>query len=255
MADLATLTHRLENLIIENKPNQNGKKKRNRNRKRRSNDMFGVKAMQLDAPAAGTVVVSRNLAPNLSTRGNITMVCNSELISLIGGLASTRIPLAPFQTTWLNGVASSYSKWRWHKLRLIYVPSCSSSTAGTIVFGLGYDYQDSLPPSIGQATQSFHSVTTVPWAGYNGAYLLNDDAFVKPGPGTVALDLDVNRQTQPWYTYCTAATFPATAADRNQYAPAYLDVTLSGPAVTGFGSLFIKYEALLIEPIAFIDNQ
>lgn len=257
VADIASLQQQIDNLTISNRPNQVGKrrKKRNRARSRRNNNgMFDTNAMMVAAPAAGGGVVTRNLPPQVNTYGQVTIVRNCELISIVGA-SSGRIPLAPFQTTWLEGVASSYSKWRWMKLRLIYIPSCGTSTTGNIVFGLGYDFQDSAPPSVLTASQSFHSVTTVPWAGFEGSYLLNDDSFQRPGPGSVCVDFDVNRQAQMWYTHCTAATFPTTAADKNQYCPAYLDVTLSGPAVTGFGQLFIKYEAALIEPIAFIDNQ
>lgn len=255
VADVAALQRQLDNLTINNRTQPVARRKRrNRARRGRNNGMFDTNAMMVTAPVSGGGIVSRNLPPQINTSGQVTIVRNCELIYLVGAAAG-RIPLAPFQTTWLEGVASSYSKWRWNKLRLIYIPSCGTSTTGNIVFGLGYDFQDSAPPSLLAASQSFHSVTTVPWAGFEGSHLLNDDTFAKPGPGSVCVDFDVNRQALMWYTHCTAATFPATAADKNQYCPAYLDVTLSGPAVTGFGQLFIKYEAALIEPIAFIDNQ
>jgi hypothetical protein len=60
-------------------------------------------------------------------------------------------PGLPGSFPWLSALAGKYEQYRFHKLRFIYVPSCSTSTTGDIILMADYNAQDPLPTTEVQA--------------------------------------------------------------------------------------------------------
>jgi hypothetical protein len=156
----------------------------------------------------------------------------------------------PNNLLWLNGIAASFSKWRWVRLRVIYVPQVPATTAGKLALGLGYDYQDLAPTSMQEIQMMQSSVSSPVWAGFEGACLMHDlNRSVSSVAGAVALDLDVTRCDKPWYKYITSAAFGALApSERNIYGPAEVWIGTSGGVAGTAGDIFCSYEVDLIEP-------
>jgi hypothetical protein len=65
---------------------------------------------------------------------------------------------------WLSNMASNYESYTFRKLAYIYEPTCSTSTAGTVMMGIDYDAADD-PPGSKTELMSFHgAVRSAPWA-------------------------------------------------------------------------------------------
>lgn len=249
----------MANVLANRRVKVNGIKRRNRRKVQgRNTNKAGFNSTRITAPAAGGVILRRGNYPRLqsSADGFSTVLCNTEpltnvVTTALGAFNVSRTQIAPFALTWLTGIATSYSKFKWLRVRLIYVPIVPTSTTGQIVLRLGYDANDSGATSITQSQTAFRSTTQPSWGGYEGSYLLNADNFPVPTAGSVYMDLDVTRLETPYYPIVTQATFNAAAAGiQNTYSPSFLDVaTQGGPAVaTQIGTVFAKYEIALIEP-------
>jgi hypothetical protein len=214
---------------------------------------FDIRAHEVLPPVSGGVVVQRNTVPRITTTSTRTVVHNTEAFTNTTGSVvfnSGRFNIVPSALTWLNVIGSAYSKYRWLRVRLIWIPSTGTTNTGQVVGALGYDSNDTGPANIIAAQQVYKAITTPPWAGYGGSYLLNDESFPKVSPESVAIDVDTTRFIQPWYPFATAAALAAAnGVERNVLNPVYLDVSTSGNvAAVVVGTWFAKYSIELIEP-------
>lgn len=216
----------------------------------------------ITVPAAGSTIVRRgNLVPKIKTSENSTFVCNTELINngdlgTTAAFAATTLPLIPSNFGWLVGLGNLFSKWRWHYLRVIYIPTCPSSTTGKVNMGFLYDAADIAYANFFQAQVAYEAITFPCWAGYEGSNLLNHFGLT-PGPGAVVSTLDCDRLGGPngdsFYRTITLASFNLQSnVDKNIFCPALLNVVQTGgPAVSvNMGSLMVEYCIELVEPIA-----
>nr|UHS72362.1 MAG: hypothetical protein 4 [Regressovirinae sp.] len=234
-------------------------KNKNKNRNKNGEDMRGQRngrAIRIAAPDQG-VVIKRRQMPRISQRPSSIVICNTESFfdittATAGAFATSRIAIWPAQTAWLNGLYLSFSKFRWLRVRLIYVPTCATSTSGAFSMGYSYDNQDTNATSINRVQALYNSVTCPSWGGADGAGLLTGNSFPAIPATAVAMDLDVTRMAQPWYPTGAAAA----GIDANQQIPAFVQqATVGGPAVAiGTGTIFIKYEIEFIEPIVASTN-
>jgi len=253
---------------MEATTNRMSRTKKSTNRKRKSKAKQVIVSEKVTAPAASSAIVVRNTrGPRINTIGNTVVVCNTEVVATIisgaaGVFTEVGIGLYPGNfTSWLNGVAVNYSKWRWRKLRLVYIPTVPTTTAGLIVMGLTYDFADTAPTTVTQLQTFNQSVTAPVWGGYDGTSSLHN--YSKSHPGAVLIDVDVTRfgsgNGLTWYKYLNATNFAAqTGIDRNIYAPGALAVATSGGtnvAAAAVGNIFASYEIELIEPTASATNQ
>jgi len=201
-----------------------------------------------------TGTVFRNIrTPAVNTRGDSVIVGNSEILFEVataasGAFGTDLIALNMQNLNWLSGVAANYSKFRWRKLRLVYIPACSTSTSGSVTMGLQYQYTETAPTTIIQAAAYYRSVTSPVWAGYEGAPLLFDSQFKPPMAGAVALDVDVARFSQPWYPVSFATQ---SGVDADQFVPVSLVISSSGgpTSSTLVGYVHDVYLVELIEPV------
>lgn len=233
-----------------------------RSGKRRKLNRQFVQASPITIPAAAGVIVRRTNVPRFLSSPTGTIVCNTELYATVNGAIGgifnlSRGFLIPGFMPWVSGVSINYSKWRWRRLRLIYIPTSSTATSGQIVLALGFDQTDTTPGGVAATQAAFRSETTPPWGGVGGIGALNDDSFTAKPPQSVILDLDTSRLTLPWYPYTNSTNFLALSpSDRNSFSPAYVDIAQLGLTTTGaVGSIFAKYEVELIEPISATINS
>lgn len=214
----------------------------------------GVEVRSVTAPLAGGIITSRRRVPKFSSNASGTFVSNTEVFvdfnaSALGAFSVTNTPMLATQPSWLSGVADLYSKYRWRKLRFVYMPFCPTSTQGQAGISISYDRLDTNPTTIVAMQQAYKALTFPAYAGYEGAMAL---ATFKTVAGMVVMDVDVSRFDKPWYPVISTATFGGLATNiQNAYCPATLyTASVNGPAAaTFFGSCFIQYEIEFIEPV------
>jgi hypothetical protein len=183
----------------------------------------------------------------VSNSEELTQVISS---STANGFTSVTVPLVPSQTNWLKGVASSFSKFRWIRLRVFYIPAVGTSISGRIAASLVYDGADLAPSSVSNIIAGFRATFGPVWAGQSG--------FDSSNPFTghsdmVHLDLDCSRSAKRYYPYIGLAAYNAlSSADKNIYNPATLLIGSDGIAGVSstVGSFYLSYEVELLEPVA-----
>jgi hypothetical protein len=228
--------------------------KKSKNSRKRNNRSSGTATMIRAPASAGSI--TRNEGPRIYSRGRSTFLQHTESFvsaTQTNAFAFTRLDLVPASMPWLNGVAINFSKYRWHKLQLIYIPTCPTTNPGTVAFGLTFDDLDSLAGlNMGHVQQLFHSVACPTWAGFEGATMLHSEGYA-PKPGAVYSTVDCDRFDQPWYKYATQLQIAAlTAAETGRYVPASLIIGTDGGAAAPLiqvGRIYAKYLVELIEPI------
>lgn len=242
-------------LQLSNMPNK---------RKRSENDALtnrvnrrktgAVSTRMVTAPVSGGVVISRRVVPRFSSNTIGTVVDNTEMVSnvnlaALGAFTTFSNALIPSLPGWLNGVSELYSKYRWRRLRVIYVPKCPTATPGTVAMAITYDRQDAAPTSLSNLSQTNKAILFPAYAGYGGAQMLSTKT---PGPESIYIDVDISRFEKNWYSVVTPATLTALAtAVQTMYVPATLQVAHADGAAVGVGAgdIYFQYEIEFIEPI------
>lgn len=230
-------------------------------RKKQKSQYAGNSISRVTPPIGGTIVF-RSGKPRINTYGDeVVRVCNTEIFNNIPGTVTAGLamsqPFIPSVVPWLSGIAVNFSKYRWLFCRLIYVPTCPTTTAGAITMGISYDLLDLTPTTRVQLAQMRDSTSSPVWAGWEGSDLLTGPIRNKPPAGAVYCDLDVSKVTQPWYRIVGGTNFLALSpSDRNQVCPAQAYAVTDGgiAASLGGGSVYIAYEIEFIEPVAIASN-
>lgn len=158
------------------------------------------------APAAyGAVLSGRDTYPLVAGTGSSMIVQNYELVHELnaGGGPFTAggdvlNPGLSGNFPWLSNLAQNYSKFRWISLRYIYVPACSTASAGVEWLYFKYDYLDNAPASLSDVMASDTSCMGNVWFGQP----INDATAFSPRlpvAENVNVDLDVDKLTRDWY--------------------------------------------------------
>lgn len=222
----------------------------------------GMYSQSITAPVSGGNIINRSaVQPFITTLNDSTLVTNTEsiyTIAAVNAFATARMPFTPFQTQWLDGIATNFSKWQWRYLRYIYIPACPTSSTGTITMSPGYDMDDVVATNTNFLMKGFRSVTAPLWAGWEGSSALHN--YSDPIPkGAVSVEIDVtafkggNELTKYPYisgtTYISNTSSLAHAGISNMYSPGYLDIAteLATPPTNGY--IFCQYQIELFEPI------
>lgn len=229
----------------QNEPNTNTPRNRGRS---------GVEFMPIAAPLASGVVTSRQRIPAITSTTSSTLVTNTEVFhdlnaAALGAFSVTNKAILPAQASWLAGISDLYSKYRWRKLRFVYLPNCPTTTQGSGVVSIGYDRLDADPTSATSMQQAYRAITFPAYAGYEGAMALRTFNNV---PGMVVFDVDVTRFDKAWYPIIGVTPFAALATNiQNAYCPCTMYFgSVNGPATaTSFGSWFMQYVIEFIEPV------
>nr|UHS72190.1 MAG: putative coat protein [Tombusviridae sp.] len=150
-------------------------------------------------------------------------------------------PLIPSSCTFLSGVASNFGKWSWKKLRIFYVPACSTSTDGEISMGTYYDRSDAVTATFVQVAMMEGGVSFPPWGG-------------GPSRGMQSISTTINCDDfdKPKYAYIGTTAFAAlSATDQNSYCPVSLATATQGSnvAIAVPGRFWVEYTCQLLEKI------
>lgn len=157
------------------------------------------------AAAYGVVQGKEDMFPLVAGTGKSMVVQNYELVhTLAAGNGAFTIGgdvLNPGLATdypWLSSLAKNYNKFRWRSLRYIYVPACSTASAGTEFLYFQYDYLDNTPTSITDVMASDRSVMGNVWFGNP---INESTAFKKSLPlsENMNANLDISRLTRDWF--------------------------------------------------------
>lgn len=190
-----------------------------------------------------------------SNRGGM-IVCNTEELTTVtssatsGNFVSGTSFLIPSLVPWLNGIASSFSKFRWTRVRLFCLPAVGTGVSGRLAFSLLYDTNDNSPSNMRQIISGNRATFGPVWAGQSGFDSTNPFANHSD---MVHLDLDCSKLGNRFYPYATQTSFQAmSATDKNIYSPAQVIVANEGVTAVSsvIGSIYISYEVELLEPVA-----
>lgn len=121
-------------------------KKKKARRKKVANTEIVVSSSRQAAPVAIDYKI-RKTRPLISQSGEVTTVRHFELVDAIITTTSTfssavnvNIQPGDYNTfPWLSQMAKLFKKYKFSKLRFIYVPFCSTATAGTIEMAVDFD--------------------------------------------------------------------------------------------------------------------
>jgi hypothetical protein len=190
--------------------------------------------------------------------GSTTTITNVEAVtnlSVATAASVVTVPCAPaFTGLWLGALAANWGKWRWKKLRFLYIPICPTSTQGSVHFAFQYDSWDTAPSNVFQISAMSHYTTGPVWSGFQAAPCLSHYEGKCP-EGSIVADLDISRNDKRYYPFVTLADYntlvAATIQLGNMYSPAKLQVlTADGTAtVTACGRLYVMYEVEVFEPL------
>lgn len=262
----------IQNMVIKK-----GKKKlvAKRPTNARKNQLMTTPRRDMTAPAAyGAVAGQKRIFPLQAGAGKSLVVQNYELVhaqtgsnSLFSTGGDVMNPGIQQSYPWLSGIAKQYSRFRWKALRYIYVPTCSTTTAGSVFFYPSYDSFDSAPATLAQVAVSENSCIGNAWFGGS----INPNLAFKPltTQESIFVDIDVDRFPNNWYYVrdTFADTKPSTGAALGGVIPAGLTLTSgtyfemeSRPGViyygadgvagnTSIGNLFAAYVVEFSDPI------
>lgn len=233
------------------------------------------------APAAyGAVSGSKQILPLQAGAGRQLLVQNYELIHTANGSAGVFSaggdvcnPGLANSFPWLSGIAKQYSKFRWKFLRYMYVPTCSTTTAGSVFYMFNYDYLDAGPSNLGQVAQSEDSSIGNAWFG--GA--ISPEMAFSPQLSTreaIFVDYNPKKANNNWYYVRTTqgGVSPSSGGTLGGVIPAGLTFSAGSypdaearPATiyygadsvagtTGIGNLFVSYVVEFAEPVAAAIN-
>lgn len=227
---------------------------------KRRNGQSKKKQMPPSTPISAPVtqsVITRHIpkAPRITVRNEITAIPNVEsAFTVRTDTTPSRIVVYPTQTSWLANVARGYSRFRYKKLRVVYIPYCSTSTNGNLTMAFGYDFNDQTPPNTDQLTSYYNSTSTALWGGSEGGSLLMTKNIDQVAPKAVYMDLDTRNRSLGWCNFATQAQFNAAPPSaQSLLAPAYVQLLIEGgptptPAAV-LGKIFFNYVVEFADPI------
>jgi len=180
----------------------------------------------------------RGRQPNIRMNAKSCRVIHKELVSSVVGtsafsiLASNSLsvnPGLPASFPWLSSIASSWERYRFHKLRFCYYTRCASSTAGSMMIAPDYDAGD-VAPATEQIMSSYSDVVEdAPWKNIvcelrpQSMFGMAKELYVRNGP--LAANLDIK-------TYDAATVFLAT----------------TDGGATNWGKVFVEYDVEFFIP-------
>lgn len=226
--------------------------------KSRSRDAI-VLPRPISAPVTMGVVVKKSDPVVTSVGSDSVIVSNTEWFSDVGTSASAGtyvdsvVGLIPTHLTWLGGVALNYSKYRFLSLEVFYIPSCGTTTSGSVGTAIIYDPRDGPITTMRRLSNISRSVICPPWAGYEGAACfqgrkVTNCVKVEPDPRIYRDDLPVIGST----------VFGGLSdADKLLYCRAWMVTATAGSTSTSLivGSLYARYRVQLRDPISSLVNN
>jgi hypothetical protein len=207
---------------------------------------------KISPPNSAMVIRTRAGTPQMQTVNDTMILSNSEILGAVNivsnAYATTRFPLAPYQTAFLYGTGSNFQRYRFEMLRIVYIPSVPTTTAGSVYLSFGSDHRDLAPVNSNNQMISSGATTCPVWAGYEGGSALSHTGIIN---NAIALDFPVQLRAGFQYGVITGGGFTALPRqDMNDYAPGYLDVGTNGSTISGtVGQVYMVYKVKFWMPI------
>jgi len=127
---------------------------------------------------------------------------------------------------WLSVQAQCWEKYKFHKLRFVYVPRCSTGVAGALDMAFDYDAQDSVPATEGVLLNYDGATTGPPWMPFAiNVSPVKMDEFAK-------------------FRYIRSGILP-TSSDVKTYDVGNFLTYQFNPASVAFGMVFVEYDVEL----------
>lgn len=200
------------------------------------------KNQALVAPVAKQKRVSTS-KPRVTTRGDNFYVKHREFLADIEGNSAFTIskwelnPGLPTTFPWLSGVASRFESYIVHKMRVIYEPTVSTNTNGTILMGVDFDAADESPEDKVKMMAMKGSVRSAPWASCSKTLSKSDIHTMAKQKYIRVTSLDPNLDIK---TYDVGSLYIATQGFSS---------------ATDTGELYIEYEIELKTPQLLNDDS
>lgn len=125
----------------------------------------------VSAPSTSSLLMPYS-GPKLSAQGQGVRITNREYFADVIGNAARytnyRYEINPGlpQFTWLSGVASSWEKYRFNKLRFLYRTESNSGTSGYVAMAIDMDAADTPAPSKAELLSYKNSESNAPWISF-----------------------------------------------------------------------------------------
>lgn len=190
------------------------------------------------AGVSQTIAVNRSKPRITGSRGSIRIV-HKELVSEVtmSGATATNPTISTGQSVytvspgnqnlfpWLSSIAGNYDYFKFNRVRLVYVPLCSTATTGRVMLGFDPDATD--PISYSRQGLSSYSCST------------DSSAW-----GVASLDCALPTN-QPWYQ--TNRIGYTAQYSTNAQGQAFW-ATWAGAGVSTVGELYVLYDVSLKDP-------
>lgn len=117
------------------------------------------------AAAVATTYKRKAPAFKANENGNL-VIAHSEYLTDINGTTSANAisftinPQDATCFTWLAPIATRFEFYRFKRMRLVYKPSCATTQAGYVIFGVDFDFYDSAPTKITMMNWKFATKTS-----------------------------------------------------------------------------------------------
>jgi hypothetical protein len=151
---------------------------------------------------------------------------------------ATLMPGDPCSYPWLSKIAASFAKFNWRKARLMYVPTCSTTTGGVVIIAFDTNAQRTTPTSKVALLEYESSCRGAPWA---------------------ANSMDCKGMNQKLYSFygnqpnsnetgAVTSTSTYLNVDIKTYSAGQIFVGLDGVSTGTVGELYLEYEVEFSEP-------
>jgi len=195
--------------------------------------------------------------------GRECVVSNTELVASLNVVSSfntATIALMPRNTgNWSNILASLFARWKWERLRLIYIPVCGTTTPGSIHLAPLYDHNDTVPVNTADMSTLYGYVASPGWGGSGGTSMLKGINAPQEA-NSVVCDIDCASAQEKWYPAVTTATYNAalslSPSVANTLCPARMVYATSDGTATSavLGRLYIQYVLRVVDPMTYYTN-
>lgn len=209
----------------------------------------------ISAPVAKSILYQ-------TVRSKPMVISNSEFVLNVtfntADVTSYLVPLAPYGFQWLKGVAQNFSTYRFTKLKVTYMPTCSTTTEGNVVIAAGFDFTDFYPMTQGGIKTSGFNTSI----GTDSGLASFNPAVMGPAWQTTSIEIPSHQllgDKKVIYSdsdWLPADTSAVAANMRNSFAPGYIQATVyTDVNPTQAGKIFVEYEIELYNPIPFAFNS
>lgn len=158
------------------------------------------------------------------------------------------IPVSCYGPAWLDVLSQSYSKFKFKKFAVSFVPSCSTTTSGVVAIGCGFDMADNVAVN----TAGYQRTPATAAGGFTNSVQLWKPSSISPVWGASRVEFPQARFTENRIAtavdWDSLATTTAAGRDRNWFADGYIVVATDGPVSTALGRVMVEYEVELFNP-------